>query len=94
MKKIQSKIKPMLVAVGAGMALSLASITSVQAASSNFSTDKLSSGYNIAGNHGGDKADGHKCGHGKCGHDKKNGHDKNGHDKNGGGKCGHGKCGG
>ncbi len=100
-KNQKLKIKPVLAAVGAGIALSLATIPMANAASSNhFSSEKLASGYNVASNHSNmEKSKDGKCGSGKCGNKAKEGkcggakcdHKKS---KSGGGKCGHGKCGG
>ncbi|HEY9136228.1 MAG TPA: hypothetical protein VIM85_10585 [Pseudomonadales bacterium] len=80
-----SKIKPLSIAMGAAVAVSALSATSVQANENPFVTQDLASGYNLA------SADTEgKCGEGKCGGDKKAA--KEG--KCGEGKCGEGKCGG
>lgn len=103
-KDHKSKIRPVLFAVGAGVALSLASIPLANAASGNFGTNQLSSGYNLADSHGAttDKADkkcgAGKCAAGKCGANKDKAKDgSNGAngttDKSKDGKCGAGKCG-
>jgi len=99
----QSKLRPLLIAIAAGVAVGLTYIPIANASSNPFSAEKLSSGYNLAGHQMSDKADNGKCGTGKCGPDKKdakNGADKNGDkdkDKDKGkgsdGKCGTGKCG-
>jgi len=93
-------IKPLAFIVGAGLAVSLASMPIANASINPFTADNLSSGYNLASGHmdnpdktngntaSGDKAKDGKCGAGKCGGDKKGG------DKAKDGKCGAGKCGG
>jgi len=83
----KKSLKPLLIAIGAGVAISLSSIPIANAASNsnNFQTDKLSSGYKLAGSNGGDKAKDGKCGAGKCGAQKQG--------KAKDGKCGAGKCG-
>ena len=81
-----SKIKPLSIAMGAAVAVSALSATSVQANENPFVTQDLASGYNLA------SADME----GKCGADKKAGKEGNcGGDKKAGkeGKCGEGKCG-
>ena len=70
------------VVIGAGLALG-----TMTATASSFSTDKLSSGYNLAENHVEHMQKGvdGKCGAGKCGEGKMA--------KGADGKCGAGKCG-
>ena len=70
-KDNKSKIRPVLLALGVTATLSLASIPVVNAASGNFGTSPLSSGYNLAEYHdtttdNGDK----KAKDGKCGTNK------------------------
>ena len=75
------------VVIGAGLALG-----TMTATASSFSTDKLSSGYNLAENHVEpmQKSVDGKCGAGKCGENKMA---KGADGKCGAGKCGAGKCG-
>ncbi len=86
MEKSHKKANKLSLAIGTGIAVSLASLSIANAQTSPFSVTMLDSGYNLASNHTADKAEkakGGKCGAGKCGADKKA--------KDG--KCGAGKCG-
>lgn len=85
------KTKPIAVALGAGLAMSVASVSLANAQSNPFEAKQLQSGYMLAGH--GDKAGEGKCGAGKCGAGKCGGEDKSA-DKSADGKCGAGKCGG
>lgn len=79
--------KALLVSVGAAFALSVTA--PVLAAENPFALKTLSSGYQVADNHGEKSKDG-KCGTGKCGANKK-AKAKDGschHDKAKDGKCG------
>lgn len=95
MKKTQ--IKPFIIGLGASVALSVSVIPVASAASDTLSSQKLSSGYQLADNHmGQDSNNGQgekksmkdhqgKCGNGECKDKTK--------EKGGDGKCGAGKCG-
>jgi uncharacterized low-complexity protein len=83
-------------AIGTAFTVSLATAPVANAAENPFATNTLDSGYMVAMNLEGDKADKEgKCGEGKCGDkecDDGDKADKEG--KCGEGKCGEGKCGG
>ena len=85
----QNVRKPLSIALGAAIVTSLgaAGVANAETDENLFSMEELTSGYLIAGAHGGEKKDEGegKCGEGKCGE---------GEDKGGEGKCGEGKCGG
>jgi uncharacterized low-complexity protein len=95
--------KSIALAVGGAFALSLSAAT-VSAVENPFAMKTLSSGYQVADNHGDKGADG-KCGEGKCGAEKKAADGKRGAEKKAAeakcgaekkaaeAKCGEGKCG-
>ena len=83
--------KPLSIALGTVLAAGLGATGIANASETEadvFAMEELSSGYLIAGAHGGEK----KEEEGSCGHDKE-GEGSCGGDKEGEGKCGEGKCG-
>ncbi len=104
----KKEMKPVAMAVGAALAISLAGVSVAKAETSPFSMSSLSSGYMVAlgeGSCGGEKGEEGKCGgdkegkekgvEGSCGGDKgEESSDKEGKEKGEEGKCGEGKCGG
>jgi len=79
----KSKLKPIAAALGAGIAISLATLPLAQASNNPFNADKMDQGYMLSSK---DKAK-----HGSCGGKMKNGNGVEGKMKDG--KCGTGKCG-
>jgi uncharacterized low-complexity protein len=82
----QSKLKPIISALGLTLAATIAASPIAQADQNPFGVSEMSNGYMLAG------AEEGKCGEGKCGENKdKEG--KCGESKDKEGKCGEGKCG-
>lgn len=77
----KTSVKPLVAALGATFAVSLAAAAAANASENPFAAVEFASGYTVADGHGEGK-----CGEAKCGGDKD--------DKKGGeGKCGEAKCG-
>ena len=73
-------------AIGSAFVTSMAAAPIASAAENPFALSGLTSGYQVASNHGAKPAEG-KCGEGKCGAKDKE------KEKAKDGKCGEGKCG-
>ena len=75
-------------AIGSAFVTSMAAAPIASAAENPFALSGLTSGYQVASNHGAKPAEG-KCGEGKCGAKDKEKEKEKAKD----GKCGEGKCG-
>ncbi|MDP3086979.1 MAG: hypothetical protein Q8M99_02120 [Methylotenera sp.] len=87
---MNSSQKTIALAIGGAFALSIVA-TTVNAAENPFSAKTLSSGYQVADNHGDKMKDG-KCGTGKCGTSKKAAKGKATEGKCSAEKAAEGKC--